>query len=167
MQTLVHPFSGAIIEGVQLPPGSVIREGDKYDSSDGKWRVAHLAAGSKVPRGNHVVWVRQPSPLSDNGRVLLDYLNLKPWGEETCIGERNGAFYIIPSPTFNWDGRFDIVAKRVVHPECIQELVDHGYLAFNEQEVANWMSEYAAVWYGHKNRIYRLTEEGRREGARL
>ncbi|MDP3778528.1 MAG: hypothetical protein Q8R30_00590 [bacterium] len=167
MQTLAHPRSGATLEGVRLPPGSVIRKDDKYDSSDGKWRTADIIAGGKVPMGDHVVWVRQPNPLSDNGRTLLGYINLKPWGEKTCIGERNGAFYVIPSPTFNWDGRFDIEAKRVVHPECVQELVDHGYLAFSEQEATNWMSDYATVWDGHKNRVYTLTDEGKREGARL
>lgn len=167
MQTKVHPRSGTTIEGVRLPPGSLIRKDDKYDSSDGKWRTADLIAGGKVARGNHVVWVRQPGQISDNARTLLGYLNLKPWGEKTCVGERNSSFYVIPSPTFNWDGRFDIEAKRVTHPECVQELVDHGYLTFSEQEATNWMSDYATVWDGHKNHIYTLTDEGKREGARL
>lgn len=167
MQTLVHPRSGAIIEGVRLPPDSVIREDDKYDSSDGKWRTAHLIAGGKVPMGDHVIWVRQPSPLSDSGCTLLGYINLRPWGKKTCIGERNGVFYIIPSPTFNWDGRFDTEARRVVHPECVQELVDHGYLAFSEQGVINWMSDYTTMSDRHENHIYTLTNEGKREGARL
>ena len=167
MQTLVHSRSGAIIDGVRLPPGIVINTGDKYDSSDGKWRTADLIAGCEVPTGNHVVWVRHPGPLSNNARTLLGYLNLKPWGQKTCIGERNLNFYVIPSPTFNWDSRFDIKAKRVLHPECVQELVDHGYLALSEHEAHNWMSDYSTVWDGHKNRIYTLTDEGKYEGVRL
>ena len=70
MQTFIHPRSGAIIEGVRLPPGIVINKDDKYDSSDGKWRTANLIAGGKVPVGDHVVWVRQPGPLSDNARTF-------------------------------------------------------------------------------------------------
>jgi hypothetical protein len=59
VQTLVHPRSGAIIEGTLLPPGSVIKGTDRYDSTDGGWRTADLAAGGKVPLGGHVTWVRQ------------------------------------------------------------------------------------------------------------
>ena len=167
MQTNVHPYSGATIEGVRLPPGSVIREDDKYDSTDGKWRTADLIAGGKVPLGDHVLWVRQPGQLSDDARTLLGYLNTRPWGVNTCIGERNRSFYVIPSPTFNWDGRFDIEAMRVRHPECVQELFDHGYLMFGKHEARNWMSDYSTVWDEHENRIYTLTDEGKREGARL
>ncbi|MBM3271799.1 hypothetical protein FJY94_00725 [Candidatus Kaiserbacteria bacterium] len=167
MQTLTHPRSGTAIEGVRLPPGSAIRGDDMYDSSDGTWRTADSAAGGKVPRGDHVIWVRQPGPLSDNARELLGYLNLRPWGEKTCIGERNGAFYVIPSPAFNWDGRLDIEAKRVAHAECVQELVDHGCLAFSEVEATNWMSDYATVWRGHKNCIYALTDEGMQKGKEI
>lgn len=167
MQTLAHPRSGATIEGVRLPPGSAIRKDDMYDSSDGKWRTADLVAGGKVPVGDHVIWVRQPGPFSDNARTLLGYLSLQPWGEQTCIGERNNSFYVIPSPTFNWDGRFDIEAMRVAHPECVQELIDHGYLAFGEHEATNWISDYATVWDGHKNRIYVLTDDGGAKGKEI
>lgn len=166
MQTLTHPRSGATILGVQLPPGTEIGKNDYYDSSDGKWRTAGLIAGGTVPVGNHVIWIRQPGPLSENARILLGYLNSHRFGVFNCIGERNGAFFVIPSPTFNWDGRFDIESQRVRHPECVQELVDHGYLAFGEHEACNWMSDYSTVWDGHKNRVYTLTGDGKREGAR-
>ena len=164
MQIHVHPRSGAIIEGVRLPHGGVIRQDDRYDSSDGRWRTCSHVVGNAIQPGCTTVWVRQ-TPLSDNARTLLGYLNLKPWGEKTCIGERRGNYYVIPSPTFNWDGGFDIEAKRVVYPECVQELVDHGYLAFGEHEARNWMSDYSTVWDGHENRVYTLTDEGMREGA--
>lgn len=167
MQTLIHPVSGATILGVRLPPGTKISEGDKYDSTDGKWRTPDLIAGGTVPAGGHVIWVRQPGPLSDNARTLLGYLCRQPWGEKTCIGRRNQAFHVIPSPTFNWDGRFDIEAMRVRHPECVQELVDHGYIAFGEPEATNWMSDYSTVWENHQNKVYTLTDEGKREGARF
>ena len=167
MQTIAHPRSGATIEGVRLPPGSKIREDDQYDSSDGKWREAGLIAGGKVPLGDHVVWVRQPGPLSENAHILLGYLCQKPWGEKACIGERDRSFHVIPSPTFNWDGRFDIEAMRVRHPECVRELFDHGYLTFATHSAANWMSDYATVWENHQNRVYTLTDEGKQKGKEI
>lgn len=102
----------------------------------------------------------QSGPLSDNAHSLLGYLNTKPWGTKTCIGEHNGKPCFIPSPSFNWDGRYDVQAMRVLHPECVQELVDHGYLSFAEYEAANWSADYATVWQGHMNRVFTLTEEG-------
>ncbi len=167
MQTLTHPHSGATILGVRLPPGTKISEKDLYDSSDGKWRSADLIAGGKVPVGDHVLWVRQPGPLSENARTLLGYLCHQPWGEKTCIGEHNRSFHVIPSPTFNWDGRFDIEAMRVRHPECVQELVDHGYLAVGKHDATNWMSDYSTVWENHQNQIYVLTDEGKQKGKEI
>ena len=35
MQSVTHPLSGAIVEGVRLPPGTKISDTDQYDSSDG------------------------------------------------------------------------------------------------------------------------------------
>jgi hypothetical protein len=163
MQTLVHPLSGATILGVRLPPGTTINEGDYYDSSDGTWRTAPIIAGGSVPRGNHVIWVRQPTgPLSDNARILLGYLARRP---QCCIGERDRSFYVIPSPNFNWDGRFDI--PEVQHPECVQELFDHGFLTSAKHTAANWMSDYSTIWVGHKNTVYTLTEDGRQKGNEI
>lgn len=159
MQTHVHPRTGAAIEGVRLPPGSIISKRDWYDSSDGKWRKAGHVAGITLERGCTTIWVRQPKKLSINACTLLDYLKTQPWGKKTCIGERDRTFYVIPSPTFNWDGRIDIEAMRVMHPECVQELIDNGHLAFSEEEATNWLSEYATVRDKHKNRVYTLTNE--------
>jgi hypothetical protein len=166
-QTLAHPISGATIFGIRLVPGTKIGENDKYDSTDGKWRTAGLSAGGEVPVGNHVMWVRQPSLLSDKARTLLDYLCQRPWGERTCIGERSQNFYIIPGPTFNWDGRFDIEAMRVQHPECVQELVDHGYLVFGEYEACNSMSDYSTVGESYQNSIYTLTHQAKKKGEEI
>ncbi len=168
MQVHVHPRSGVVIEGVRLPPGSILRANDKYDSSDGKWREWGYAIGLIIRPGCETYWVRQPGPLSENARILLGYLHLSPpWGSLSCIGERNGSFYVIPSPTFNWDGRFDMESKRVLHPECVQELVDHGYLQFAAYDARNWISDYSTVWEGHENQVYTLTDEGKLAGARL
>jgi len=167
MQTLTHPRSGETILGVRLPPGTRIGENDLYDSSDGKWRTAGLIAGCQVPVGNRVVWVRQPGPLSNNGRTLLGYLCHQPRGEKACIGERNSRFYVIPSPTFNWDGRFDIETMRVRHSECVQELVDHGYLTVGEHNTTNGMSGYSTVRESHENQVYVLTDEGKQKGKEI
>lgn len=161
MQAITHPVSGAAIEGSRLAPGSKIRKDDQYDSTDGKWRPAGWVAGNILQPGCTTIWVRH-APMSDNACTLLDYLNTRPWGARTCIGERNGSFFAIPSPTFNWDGRFDIEAKRVVHPECVQELVDYGYLELGEHDIARSTSDYAMCQLFGSNRAYTLTEKGKR-----
>lgn len=165
MQTYAHPISGEKIEGVRLHPGRTIKRDDKYDSSDGKWRTADSVAGGPVPPGDHVTWVRQPGPLSDNAHALLGYLASNPWRAQSCIGERGGSYYVIPSPSFNWDGRFDIHSQRVEHPECIEELLDHGYLVVDQHAVRNAQSDHAMVGDDHQNRVYVLTHEGRKAHA--
>ncbi len=167
VELYTHPRSGTAIEGVRLPPGTIIRMDDKYDSSDGTWRAAELVAGGKVPVGDHVIWIRQPGPLSENARILLGYLSSRRSGAFSCIGEQRGTFYVIPSPTFNWDGRFDIESWRVRHPECVQELFDHGYMVVGEYEISHWHSDYSCTGPDTINRVYTLTERGKEEGARL
>lgn len=166
MQTLIHPVSGETILGVRLPPGTEIGKGDKYDSGDGTWREAGCAAGLTIQPRCTTVWVRQPLPLSDNARTLLGYLCQQPWGEKSCIGKRDNNFYVIPSPTFNWDGRIDIEASRVLHPECVRELFDHGYLTFSEHSPTNWSSDYSTVWKDDLNQVYILTDDGKEEGKK-
>ncbi len=168
MQTLIHHSrSGETILGVQLLPGATIGENDLYDSSDGRWRTADLAVGGKVPLGDRVVWVRQPGQLSENARTLLRHLASRPWGENTCIGYRNHSYYIIPSPTFNWDRRIEIEAMRVVYPECVHELIDHGYLVAGTHVAISWVSEYSTVRKNHENEIYTLTDEGKQHGEKI
>ena len=166
MQTITHPHSGATIEGIRLSPGSKIREDDWYNSSDGKWRAAGLIADCQVPKGDHVIWVRQTT-LSDDARTLLGYLNLKVYGKQTCIGERNGNYYVIPSPTFNWDGRFDIEAKCVRYPDSVQELADHGYLTRGEHDIRRSESDYAVCELYGTNYAYTLTAEGTQKGKEI
>jgi hypothetical protein len=167
VQVLTHPLSHTTIVGVRLPPGTKIRENDKYDSTRGTWETGDSIAGLTIEPGCQTIWVRQPGPLSENARILLGYLNSHRFNVFNCIGERRGNFYVIPSPTFNWDGRFDIGSQRVQHPACVQELVDHGYLAFGRHGATNWMSDYSTVWENHQNRVYTLTDEGKKEGLRL
>lgn len=157
METHIHPRSGVTIEGVRMLPGVTIRASDLYDSTRGKWEYADNVAGLTIQPGCQVIWVRQPGELSENARDLLEYLNQRVWGKRTCIGEQNGGFYVIPGPQFNWDGRFDIESERVMHPECVEELVDHGFLAPYAAYVVGWMSDYATALHRHKNRVYLLT----------
>ena len=96
--------------------------------------------------------------LSENSRMLLEHL--RSLGD-ACVGERHGTHYIIPKPSFNWDGR--LAPPRVEHPECLQELVDGGYLIFGEHDVGNPTSDYATMCWGHQNRVYSLTKKGRQE----
>lgn len=101
--------------------------------------------------------------LSPHAEVLLGYLYTS--GGMTCIGERSGIFYIIPSPTFNWDGRLDL--PRVRHPECVPELVIAGYLSFETRGVSNPNHEYSGAAEGSINHVYLLTEAGKQVAAKL
>lgn len=154
MQTVVHPKSGASIQGVRLPPGTMIAVGDLYDSTDGNWKENGYMAGLTIQPGCSTIWVRQPQPLSENAKILLGYLDLKVWGSETCLAKRNQNFYVIPSPGFNWDCRIDIEAKRVKYPECVKELIDHGLIAPASCPVINWNSDYSSASMGSANQVY-------------
>lgn len=157
MQTITHPISKVGILGVRLPQGANLRSTDLYDSTDGTWRRADFWGDRLIYPGCTTIWVRQPAaPLSDHARALLDYVNRRSWGPETCIGKRGSSFYVIPNPTFNWDGRFDLMAMQVEHPECVQELIDHGYLISSMHDVMP--SDYSMVPVGYKNEISILTD---------
>lgn len=53
-----HPLDlSRVIYGRRLNPGEMIKPGDVYDSTSGKWEKAPCP-GMAVPEGFHVVWVR-------------------------------------------------------------------------------------------------------------
>lgn len=58
MQTIKHGHGGPDIVGIRLMPGTIINEGDVYNSTTGKWEANSLHVGGKVPAGDHVIWVR-------------------------------------------------------------------------------------------------------------
>ncbi len=165
MQTHTHPISGVVIQGVRMPAGTTIRETDRYDSSTGKWSSGFSAAGLVIQPGCATVWVRQPGPLSENARVLLGYLNLRGGDLYGCVALRDGKHYVVPGPHWNWDGRFDL--KVVTHPECLQELVDHGYLALDRRPVFKGNSDYSTARPDGMNDTYLLTEEGKKKGVEI
>lgn len=147
MQTHAHSRSGVTIEGVRLPPGSVICEDDKYDSSDGKWRTCGHVVGLTIQPGCVTIWIRQPTPLSREARALLDRLNCTAG----CIGAHNNALYLIPSPTFGWSSNFDYVGN-YVQDSHLQELLGYAYLALFPRTP-------------YEDPVYVLTPEGKREDA--
>ncbi len=100
--------------------------------------------------------------LSENVQVLLGYLKCRGGDFFGHIGERNGAYYVIPTPNFNWDPRIQIESQRVRHPECIKELVDRGFLVFGEHSVGH--SDYSNPVV---NQVYSLTDKGKEWGAKM
>jgi len=52
-----HKNSGKPIYGRKLNAGETLEPTDVYDSTDGEWEKCPNPGG-KVPKGNHVVWVR-------------------------------------------------------------------------------------------------------------
>jgi hypothetical protein len=165
MQEHIHPQSGATLSGMRLAVGAILRQDDRYDSSDGKWRSCNHTAGNKIEPGCTTVWVRPNVSLSDHAMVLLCVLARREEGRASYISERDGVQYLLPTPTWNWDGR--VALKSLRHPECVQELVDYGYLALSKHEIKNPDSDYAVCRMGAKNEVYSLTEEGKKEAALL
>jgi hypothetical protein len=127
MQTYAHPRSGTTIEGLRLVSGALTRRGDMYDSSDGKWREFGYADSGRVPEGDHVIWVR-PCELSANAVELLKSLAAR---SGHVAGELRG-WKIIPSRTWSaFTASANIATPPVMHPECVQELADVGYLSYD------------------------------------
>jgi hypothetical protein len=166
MQTIKHPHSGQTIVGVRLLPGTTLKKGDKYDGARGVWDELGQDNGLIIAPGCTTVWVRQPGPFSDNARNLLRFLNRHLNGWDT-IARRRGVFYVVPKPEFNWDGRIDIESTKVLFPECVDELVDHGYLAPSVAIVANWHPDYSECEPAGLNQVWTLTDEGREQGKKL
>lgn len=165
MQTHLHPRSGASLTGMRLAAGAILRADDQYDSSDGQWRACNHVDGNILQPRCTTYWVRPNIEFSENARVLLGYLNSHGGDLYACIAERNGRHYVLPRPDFNWDGRMEL--QYVQHPECVQELVDYGYLTLGEHDVRNSESDYATSGLYATNKVYTLTDEGKQEGARL
>lgn len=100
--------------------------------------------------------------LSNHAIILLKYL--VGLGGRWCIGQLHGTYQVIPSPTFNWDGRYE---ARVLQPESIPELVQQGFLIVEVHTACNCDSDHSSVSSGHKNRVHVLTDAGREYSARL
>jgi hypothetical protein len=60
LEVITHRRSGNQVYGTKLVTGEILEISDLYESSDGSWRECPCP-GTKVPPGEHVVWVR---PLS-------------------------------------------------------------------------------------------------------
>jgi hypothetical protein len=128
---------------MRLGQGAILRDEDVYDSTTGQWEKC-LCPGLEL-RATPTIWVRPQAELSENARVLLGYLN----SYSACVGVYHGTHYVIWSPTFNWDARVDFYSQQVCHPECVQELVDYGYLVPR------------AVHLLSDERVYVLTDDGK------
>jgi hypothetical protein len=165
MQVHTHPESGETITGTRLAAGAILQQNDRYNSSDGKWRPCNHTAGHRIEPNCTTIWVRPNVGLSENARTLLGYLNSRGGESYGCIAERQDVYYVLPTSTWNWDGRFEL--QHVEHPQCIQELVDYGYLTFGKYNVRNPESDYATSKFNGTNEVYTLTKEGKREGARI
>ncbi len=133
------------IFGMRLAPGAILRNYDLYLSTTGRWD--RCPCPGVVLENTEVIWIR-PGGIPENVRGLLCDLTSCGGDLYGCVMERNGAYYIVPDPTWNGDSRTQI--KRVEHPEYLQDLIDYGYLAVNQED-----------------RVYTLTDEGKHEGVRL
>lgn len=168
MHTISHPQGGTTIFGWLVPPGEVIMMNDQYSSTDGDWHKAGCFAGLRLEPGTSTIWVRtERRELSRDARTLLGYLCRMVWGPNSCIGEFGGNHYVIPGPSFNWDGRIGWQSHRVRHSRCVQELVELGYLAREGYTILSPSSDYAPAGLDGANIVYVLTDDGREEGQRI
>ena len=163
MEVQVYPQNGAPFAGMKLAKGAILQQDDVYNSTAGVWEQCPCP-GLKLG-ATSTIWVRPRTELSENARLLLGYLNLRGGDLYGCIAERNGTYYVIPSPSFNWDSRLELL--RVRYPECIRELVDYGYLTYGEHPTAEWHPDYSPAGICVSNSVYTLTEEGKHEGANI
>lgn len=119
METLFHPESGVAVLGMQLFPGTVLRETDVYASSFGAWEPCPRK-GLCLERGCKTIWVRPSADLSKEAKQLLEYLVRSKF-----LLTYQGHWKVIPARGWKQDGRMD---WEVLHPECVQPLIDFGFL---------------------------------------
>ena len=150
MNVCIHPKSGVQVQGMQLVRGVVLQKSDLYDSTSGKWENCPCVGGT-VPNGQHVVWIRPNTELSAEGKVLLTYLT-----QNNFLLTYLYWWKVIPSPRWRYDGRMD---WRVLQPECVQELIDFGFVsALSPREIDYG---YEGIFHSpQENEIYQVTEAG-------
>ncbi len=160
----MHPKSGKIVEGLRLVPGAVFREEDLYTSTSGDWEPCPMDVSEGVElKQTPAIWIR-PGNLSEPARTLLAVLS-DPKAFYSCAIESTRGTVAAPAPHWNHDGRWDLPI--ILHPECLQELVDVGYLKFGEHPIKNWESDYAVCRPEGTNKAYTVTEIGKRKGEEL
>lgn len=158
MRIYEHPKSQKLVYGMQLAPGAILQRGDVYASTTGEWETCPCPGamlGSVTS-----IWVRPEVGLTNDAlSVLVSLIRL---GGEWCVAVRRLTFYLIPGPGWNWDGRLQPV--EISCGECIQELVDFGFLESMTHLVEDINGDYAAVaWRDSENHVFLLTDAGRRE----
>lgn len=162
MDTIRHPVSGETIIGYRLPPGVIIEAGDKYDSTAGKWETNPHVVGQKIEEGCSTIWVRQLGEMTEDAQNLLSCLASSSF---EYIVERGGQYYTVPSPDFNWDSRIEV--GRVLHSECISDLVVRGFLRFERVPMRDLHPDYSPNLQETFNNVYRLTDFGREKGEEI
>lgn len=104
MQMHAHPEPpGNIVRGVRLGTGAMIREGDLYNSSGGRWeRAGSSWTGAVIQLGCETVWVRECELSKPNeeliARLVRNHEYITRWG---------GIWRRIPSPRAKEDGRIN------------------------------------------------------------
>jgi hypothetical protein len=132
---------------MRLAPGALIRNTDVYDSTDGGWHKAGRWTGSIIQPGCTTVWVRPNTELSKEAVSLLNHL-VRSDKHHFYLTDRPIHWKVVPSPQWVEDGRMD---WKVLHPECVQELIDYGYV--------HRIEDYKPL-YGSTYPMYHPTESG-------
>jgi len=138
----LHPQSRIPIAGILLGVGAKLQKDDRYASTDGKWQLCPIP-GAIIQRGCEAIWVRPDAELSIEAKYLLAELSVVNF----CL-TYHLHWKMIPSPAWRYDGRMD---WQVLHPECVDELLDSGFLEAHPDDSS----------------VYQLSHTGREAGKQL
>ncbi len=138
MRIYSHPQTRVPISGMRLAPGAILQAGDKYASSDGKWRLAEpCSTGMVLHRGWETFWVRpnvEPSPGSSQLIVCLAQA-------DASLVRRRSSWKLITPQHRAQDPRVDLRADSLF----VGELLTYGLIAQSERDPE----------------VYTLTSDGR------
>ena len=128
MQTHAHPKTGVQIHGTLLAAGAILVEDDQYDSTRGSWEECPIPGLTLGP--TDTIWVRSRD-LSDNAKELLKFLTRYPCGIYSHVRENGlGSYVVVPDREWNaFTATFNWATPNVMHPRCVQELIDVGFLS--------------------------------------
>lgn len=144
MQTHVNPRSGTPIKGMALVPGAILKPGDRYDSTDGEWGLCPCP-GLRLGR-TQTFWVRQ-SDLSEDAIGLLGCLTSYPGDFYGHVTRNSYGWVVIPFR--NWDpftATLNLGTPSVSVPSAVQELIDVGFLSYEESEKVHSVTESGRAW---------------------
>lgn len=124
MEIFLHPETGDVMTGMRLVRGAILRPGDAYDSTSGRWTPCP-SPGLQLG-ATKTLWVRPIIGLLPDERDLLT--KLVTWRAHAAQRRSSRGWYIIPTRGYASSWNHALQPPFVDHPECLQSLTDVGLL---------------------------------------